>query len=67
MRSHPSASWLSSVDIKENLEGVIDAVKDWLNLTNNTRWLMIYDNYDLEPKISGQHGSYSREYPQISP
>jgi len=43
---HPSASRLSSVDMKENLDEVIDAVKAWLSLPNNTRWLMIYDNYD---------------------
>ena len=52
MRDHPSASWFSSVDIKENLDGVIDAVKDWLSLPNNTRWLIIYDNYD-NPKFPG--------------
>jgi hypothetical protein len=52
MRDHRSAIWLSSVDIKENLDGVIDAVKDWLSLPNNTRWLMIYDNYD-DPKFPG--------------
>jgi hypothetical protein len=46
LREHPLASRLSSVDIKENLDEVIDAVKAWLSLPNNTRWLMIYDNYD---------------------
>jgi len=46
LREHPSASWLSNVDIKENFEVVIDAVKAWLSLPSNTRWLMIYDNYD---------------------
>ena len=52
LREHPSASRLSSVDIKENLDEVIDAVKAWLSLPNNTRWLMIYDNYD-NPKFPG--------------
>ena len=52
MRNHPSASGLSNVDIKENLDGVIDGVKEWLSLPNNTRWLMIYDNYD-NPKLPG--------------
>ncbi|KAN0072345.1 hypothetical protein V8E54_009274 [Elaphomyces granulatus] len=50
LREHPSASRLSSVDIKENFDEVIDAVKAWLSLPNNTRWLMIYDNYD-NPKL----------------
>ena len=52
MRAHPSATQLSSVDVKENLDGVIDSVKEWLSLPNNTRWLMIYDNYD-NPKLPG--------------
>ena len=52
LREHPSAGRLSSVDIKENLDKVIDAVKEWLSLPNNTRWLMIYDNYD-NPKFAG--------------
>ncbi|KAN0072319.1 hypothetical protein V8E54_009248 [Elaphomyces granulatus] len=52
LREHPSDSRLSSVDIKENFDEVIDAVKAWLSLANNTRWLMIYDNYD-NPKLPG--------------
>jgi hypothetical protein len=52
LREHPSASRLSGVDIKENFDEVIDAVKEWLSLSNNTRWLMIYDNYD-NPKLLG--------------
>jgi NB-ARC domain len=52
LREHPSASRLSSVDIKENLDEVVDAVKAWLSLPNNTRWLTIFDNYD-NPKFAG--------------
>jgi NB-ARC domain len=52
LREHPSASRLSSVNIKENVDEAIDAVKEWLSLPNNTRWLMIYDNYD-NPKLVG--------------
>ena len=52
LRKRPLASQLSSVDIKENLDEVIDAVKAWLSFSNNTRWLMIYDNYD-NPKLPG--------------
>jgi len=51
LRKHPSASRLSSVDI-ENVDEVIDAVKAWLSYPNNTRWLIIYDNYD-NPKLAG--------------
>jgi hypothetical protein len=52
LREYPLASRLSSVDLKENIDEVIDAVKSWLSLPNNTRWLMIYDNYD-NPKLPG--------------
>ena len=52
LQEHPSASQLSSVDIKGDLDEVIDAVKAWLSLPNNTRWLMIFDNYD-NPKLPG--------------
>jgi hypothetical protein len=52
LREHPQTSQLGSVDMKENLDELIDAVKAWLSLPNNTRWLMIYDNYD-NPKIAG--------------
>jgi hypothetical protein len=31
---------------------MIDAVKEWLSLPNNTRWLMIYDYYN-NPKFPG--------------
>jgi hypothetical protein len=49
-RQHPSASRLSSIDMT-NLDEVIDAVKAWQGLPYNTRWLMIYDNYD-NPKLA---------------
>ena len=52
LREHPSTSRLSNVDMKENLDEVIDAVKAWLSLPNNTRWLIVYDNYD-NPKLPG--------------
>ncbi|KAN0072834.1 HET domain containing protein [Elaphomyces granulatus] len=52
LREHPSVGRLSSVDLNENFDEVIDAVKAWLSLPNNTRWLMIYDNYD-NPKLPG--------------
>jgi hypothetical protein len=50
LREHPLASRLSNVDTDRDLDRVIDAVKAWLSLPNNTRWLMIYDNYD-NPKL----------------
>ena len=51
LRQYPSASGLSNIDLKENLDRVIDAVKTWLSLPDHTRWLLIYDNYD-NPKVA---------------
>jgi hypothetical protein len=51
LRQHPSAIGLSNIDLKENLSWVVDAVKTWLSLPNNTRWLLIYDNYN-NPKVT---------------
>jgi ATP/maltotriose-dependent transcriptional regulator MalT len=50
LREHRQYSQLGGVDAKENLDELIDAVKAWLSLPNNSRWLMIYDNYD-NPKL----------------
>jgi hypothetical protein len=37
---------LASVDLEGDLDQVVNVVKAWLDLGKNTRWLMIYDNYD---------------------
>ncbi len=49
-RQYLSSSRLSSIDMN-NLDEVVDAVKAWQGLPYNTRWLMIYDNYD-NPKLA---------------
>jgi hypothetical protein len=50
-REYLSASRISNVDTNANIDDVVDAVKEWLSLPNNTRWLLIFDNYD-NPKLS---------------
>lgn len=50
-REHPSAC-LSNGNTNENLDEIVNIVKEWLSLPGNTRWLMIYDNYD-NPKLLG--------------
>lgn len=52
LQEHPSASRLSTVDEKGDLDEVVVAVKRWLSLPKNTRWLIVYDNYD-NPKLPG--------------
>jgi hypothetical protein len=49
-REHPSAIPISNLMANQNLDEVVESVKSWLSLPNNTRWLMIYDNYD-NPKL----------------
>ncbi|KAI1172528.1 kinesin light chain [Nemania sp. FL0916] len=44
---HPAASHVSNINIgSSNIDEIIDASKAWLDIPNNTRWLLIYDNYD---------------------
>ena len=45
LKYQPSTSLLTGVDL-DDLDQVVYAVKAWLDLQKNTRWLMIYDNYD---------------------
>jgi hypothetical protein len=66
LREHPSVSRLSNVDGKEDLDEVIDAVKTWLSLPDNSRWLMIYDNYD-NPKIAGNIDSTAVDIQKFLP
>ncbi|CAI6092175.1 unnamed protein product [Clonostachys chloroleuca] len=51
LRQHPDASGLNALDPQLNPEEVIEAVKAWLSLPGNTRWLIVYDNYD-NPRLS---------------
>jgi ATP/maltotriose-dependent transcriptional regulator MalT len=50
LRKFPTASFLSAIDLKDNPNAITGAVKNWLSLPGNTRWLLVYDNYD-NPKI----------------
>lgn len=52
LQQHPSASQLSEITDGSELDEVVTAVKRWLDHPKNTRWLMVFDNYD-NPKIPG--------------
>ncbi|KAI3326595.1 P-loop containing nucleoside triphosphate hydrolase protein [Xylariaceae sp. AK1471] len=41
---------LSALDLQQNHEEVVKAVKAWFSLPGNTRWLLVYDNFD-DPKL----------------
>jgi NB-ARC domain len=52
LRNHALASRLSGLDMKGKMDEIVDAVKEWLDMRGNTRWLLIYDNYD-SPRMPG--------------
>lgn len=51
LRHHPGAGGLHALDLQQNSEEVIEAVKAWLSLPGNTRWLIVFDNYD-NPRLA---------------
>jgi hypothetical protein len=57
LKHHRSNSILASVDLEGNLDQVVNAVKAWLDTRDNTRWLMIYDNYDNPRSPNNSHPS----------
>lgn len=46
MQQYSDARFLSAEGKQQSHEETIEAVKAWLSLPNNTRWLLIYDNLD---------------------
>ncbi|KAI3319829.1 hypothetical protein HD806DRAFT_538796 [Xylariaceae sp. AK1471] len=50
LQHYPDASRLSALDLEQNHEKVVKAVKAWFSLPGNTRWLLVYDNFD-DPKL----------------
>lgn len=66
LRHRPFTSMLSSVDQDEDLDLVVGAVKDWLDIPRNTRWLMIYDNFD-NPKTHGNPDDLAVDIRQFLP
>jgi tetratricopeptide (TPR) repeat protein len=43
---HPSLTYLKYITEQGKLDEAVEAVKRWLSKPKNTRWLLIYDNYD---------------------
>ncbi|PQE03464.1 Tetratricopeptide-like helical domain protein [Rutstroemia sp. NJR-2017a BBW] len=66
LRYHPSTSMLSSVDQNKDLDQVVSVVKGWLDSPQNTRWLMIYDNFD-NPKTSSNPDNSAVDIRQFLP
>lgn len=66
LQCHPSTSGLSSVDLEGDLDRVASAVKAWLDLRGNARWLMVYDNYD-NPWIANETNGSTVDIRQYLP
>jgi hypothetical protein len=66
LRYRPSTSMLSSADQDKDLDQVVSEVKAWLDLAWNTRWLMIYDNFD-NPKTPGNPDDSAVDIRQFLP
>ncbi|KAH8657178.1 hypothetical protein BGZ60DRAFT_532027 [Tricladium varicosporioides] len=66
LRHHPSTSVLSNVDQDTDLDQVVRVVKAWLDFPQNTRWLMIYDNFD-NPKTPGNPDGSAVDIRQFLP
>lgn len=49
-RHYPLASQTSAPDEQKDPDEMTEAVKAWLSLPSNSRWLLVYDNYD-NPKL----------------
>ncbi len=58
-REHPSAAYLRSAIQSRDLDELVQAVKQWLNDTKNSRWLIVYDNYD-NPMLDGDPSRQQR-------
>ena len=52
LKEYPSVGQLSSITNETQLCEKMVAVKRWLEHPKNTRWLIVFDNYD-DPKIPG--------------
>jgi hypothetical protein len=66
LQYRPLTSVLSSVDQDKDLDQVVSAVKDWLDFPRNTRWLMIYDNFD-NPKTPNNPDDLAVDIRQFLP
>ena len=66
LKYHPSTDVLVSLNLEGSLDQVVNQVKTWLDLRDNTRWLMIYDNYD-NPRTPGNPDSLAVDVRRFLP
>lgn len=66
LQEHPSTRQLGAITEDTQLDIVILAVKRWMNHAKNTRWLMVFDNYD-NPKFAGNADPTALDIQQFIP
>ncbi|KAH7039786.1 kinesin light chain 1 [Microdochium trichocladiopsis] len=57
---------LKGLNLQQDHDEIIQAVKAWLSLPGNTRWLIVYDNYD-NPKLPGRKSDAAIDIHQFLP
>ena|SRR5450755_546313 len=66
LKEYPLVNRLRAINEDSTPEEVVDAVKRWLDHPKNTRWLMVYDNYD-NPKVRGNTDPTALDLRQFLP
>lgn len=66
LKEQPSVSDFKMITKDGSVDEAVIAVKNWLEHSKNTRWLMIFDNYD-NPKIPGSKDSNVVDIQQFIP
>ena len=65
-REQPLASQLVSSTDESQLDKIVSAVRRWLDHAKNTRWLIVFDNYD-NPKVPRSTGRETVNIQQFLP
>lgn len=61
---HPSSTLLRTAAESKDPDQVVDAMKRWLSVKTNTRWMLVFDNIDNPklPRMSDPHAYDIKSY-----
>ncbi|KXJ85417.1 P-loop containing nucleoside triphosphate hydrolase protein, partial [Microdochium bolleyi] len=66
LEQHAAVGSLKGLNLQQGHDKLVQAVKAWLSLPGNTRWLIVYDNYD-KPKLPGRKTDAAVDIHQFLP
>ncbi|KAJ3488172.1 hypothetical protein NLG97_g6245 [Lecanicillium saksenae] len=66
LQQYPGARCLDKLGSESDPNGAVEAVKAWLSLPGNTRWLIVFDNYD-DAKLSDEENPTGVDLRQYLP